>query len=56
MMNLSVGLAGDVPVRDHLFEVWPEDVDPLGQGQGDPHRLLQTLLDGSLTPGDQHQG
>lgn len=48
---LSVGLAGDVSIRRHFLEVGPEDVDPLSQGERDAQRLLQPVLDGSLTPG-----
>lgn len=50
-MYLSIRLAGDVSIHNHVFKVWPEEVGPLSQGERDAHRLLQTLLDRSLTPG-----
>lgn len=48
---LSIGLAGNVSICNHFLEVWPKDVNSFSQGERDTHRLLQTSLYGSLTPG-----
>ncbi len=54
--HLRIRFAGDVSINDHFLEKWPEDTDPLSQGERDAHCSLQTLLHCGLSPDRQTSG